>query len=86
MCGKTETKSVGGAEYFVVFIDDKSRFIWVYKLRRQKEVSKMFIEWKTVVEKSNGETVKEQRTGNGGEFEKCLKTGSLRHVLRHQSK
>lgn len=83
VCGKTEAKSVGGAEYFVTFIDDKPRFISVYTLKRQKEVSKKF----TV----NAETVKGQCTGNGGEyssreFKNCLKTESLRHVLRHQSK
>lgn len=50
VCGKTEAKSVGGAEYFVTFIDDKPRFISVYTLKRQKEVSKKFTEWKTVVE------------------------------------
>lgn len=50
MCGKTEAKSVGGAEYFVTFIDDKPRFISVYTLKRQKEVSNKFTEWKTVVE------------------------------------
>ena len=26
LCGKTETKSLSGAEYFAFFINDKSRF------------------------------------------------------------
>ena len=26
-CGKVNTKSLGGAEYFLTFIDDKSRYV-----------------------------------------------------------
>ena len=33
VCEKTETKSLSGAEYFVTFIDAKSRFIWVCSLK-----------------------------------------------------
>ena len=29
-CGKIETKSLSGAEYFVIFFNDKSRFVWIY--------------------------------------------------------
>ena len=27
VCGKLNPRSVGGAEYFVTFVDDKSRFV-----------------------------------------------------------
>ena len=30
VCGKLSQKSGGGAEYFVTFIDDKSRYVWLY--------------------------------------------------------
>ena len=36
--GKIETKFLSGAEYFVTFIDDKSRFAWVYTLKHKSEV------------------------------------------------
>ena len=29
-CGKIETKSLSGAEYFLIFFNDKSRFVWIY--------------------------------------------------------
>ena len=38
VCGKIKTKSLGGAEYLLTFIDDKSRFVWVYALKRKSEV------------------------------------------------
>ena len=68
VCGKIETKSLNGVEYFVTFIDDKSRFIWVYPLKHKSEVFKKFSEWRALVEKSSGMKVKVLRTDNGGEY------------------
>ena len=65
--GKLETKSLSGAEYFVTFIDDKSRFVWVYTLKHKSEIFEKFTEWKAVVEKSSGMKLKVLRTDNGGE-------------------
>ena len=33
VCGKVNAKSFGGAEYFLTFIDDKTRYAWVYMLK-----------------------------------------------------
>ena len=30
VCEKMNVKSLGGAEYFLTFIDDKTRYVWVY--------------------------------------------------------
>ncbi len=30
VCGKLSPKSIGGAEYFVTFIDDRRRYVWLY--------------------------------------------------------
>ena len=45
VCGKIKMKSLSGVEYFVTFIDDKSRFVWVYPLKNKSEVFKKFSEW-----------------------------------------
>ena len=84
VCGRIETKSLGGAEYFVTFIDDKSRFVWVYVLKHKGEVFEKFIEWKNMMEKSSGQKIKVLRTDNGGEytskvFENFLKKEGIRH-------
>ena len=55
--GKIEKKSLSGCEYFVTFIEDKSRYVWTYMLKH-KEVFKKFIEGNTMVEKSSGHKVK----------------------------
>lgn len=84
VCGKISTPSLGGAEYFLTFIDDRSHYIWVYMVRRKSEVLKKFIEWKALVEKSSGHKVQTLRTDNGGEycsneFETYCKQEGIRH-------
>ena len=43
LCGSLEAKSLRGAEYFVTFIDDKSRYLWVYILKNKSEVLKKIL-------------------------------------------
>ena len=86
VCGKVDTKSLGGAQYFLTFIDDKSRYTWVYFLSSKDQVYDKFQEWKAKVEKSTGQKVKVLRTDNGGEytsrrFEKYLKDEGIRHEV-----
>ena len=84
VCGRLEAKSLSGAEYFVTFIDDKSRYVWIYILKNKSEVFKKILEWKCMVEKSRGEKIKTLRADNGGEctlkkFEDYLKKNGIRH-------
>ena len=51
VCGKNKTNSLSGAEYFVTFIHDKSRFAWVYTLKHKRKVFEKFTEWRSMVEK-----------------------------------
>ena len=62
------SESLSGAEYFLTFIDDKTRYIWVYVLKRKDQVFKQFLKWKGLVEKSTGRKMKALRTDNGDEF------------------
>ena len=68
VCGQMGAKSLSGCEYFLTFIDDKSRYTWIYVLKRKSEVFNKFIEWKTMVERFSGQNLKAFRTGNGGEY------------------
>ena len=86
LCGKINIKSHGGAEYFLSFIDDKTRYVWVYFLRHKDQVFEKFCEWKSMVEKFTGRKLKTIRTDNGGEFtsrefETYLKEEGVRHEL-----
>ena len=68
VCGKISLKSLGGAEYFVTFIDDKTKYVWAYSIKKKSDIFQKFCEWKAEVEKSFGRSVKVLRTDNGGEF------------------
>jgi len=68
VCGKIGARSLGGGEYFVTFLDDCTRYVWVYIVKHKGEVFQKFREWKTLVENSSGRKVKILRSDNGGEY------------------
>jgi hypothetical protein len=51
VCGPMQTMSLGGAGYFLIFVDDRSRFTWAYFIRKKSDVFEYFKEFKTMVEK-----------------------------------
>ena len=68
VCGKIGTWSLSRGEYFVTFVDDHTRHVWVYILKHKGEVLQRFQEWKALVEKLSGRHVKTLRSDNGGEY------------------
>jgi len=42
--GPSPVASIGGARYYVIFIDDFSRKVWVYFLKQKSEVFQKFKE------------------------------------------
>ena len=49
--GPVPIASLGGFRYFVTFIDDFSRKVWVYFLKHKSEVFEKFKSWKAAVER-----------------------------------
>ena len=77
-------KSLNGAEYFLSFIDDKTRYVWVYILKTKDQVFEKFLELKSMAERSTGKKLQILQTDNGGEFtskqfQAYLKTEGVRH-------
>ncbi|KAI4351351.1 hypothetical protein L6164_005724 [Bauhinia variegata] len=54
--GPTKTASLGSKHYFVTFVDDFSRRVWVYTMRSKDEVLGKFLVWK----KNDGEPDREE--------------------------
>ncbi|KAH9778820.1 Integrase catalytic domain-containing protein [Citrus sinensis] len=83
--GPAQQISLGGNSYFLSFIDDYSRKVWVYTLKSKDQVFDKFKEWKMLVENQTGKKLKKLRTDNGLEFcnqrfEKyCAEEGVMRH-------
>ncbi|MCO5603740.1 hypothetical protein L7F22_057892 [Adiantum nelumboides] len=68
VCGPMRTPSVGNSLYFVTFIDDFSRFCWVYPLKAKSDVFAIFQHYVSMVENETGCKVQTLRTDRGGEY------------------
>ena len=54
--------------YFVTFIDDYSRKVWVYLMKNKNEILDIFLKWKEMVENQTGRKAKRLCSDNGGEY------------------
>ena len=84
VCGKMDKPSLSGKEYFISFIDDKSRYAWTYPLRKKSDAFETFIGWKAKAERSSERKLKTLRSDNGGEyisneFENFLENEGIHH-------
>jgi histone deacetylase 1/2 len=62
-------KSVGRNIYYVSFIDDFSKFTWIYLLKRKSEVFSCFREFQQLVERQFDRKIKTMQTDWGGEYQ-----------------
>ena len=86
VCGELSVRSLGGAKYFLTFVDDNSRYVWVYMLKHKSEVFGKILEWKVSVENFSGHKLKALPTDNSGEYmsnemKGFLKKEEVRHEL-----
>ena len=68
LCGPIQTPSLSRKIYFLTFIDDFSRKVWVYFLKCKLDVFAIFKEFKEKVEKESGCSIKTLKTDQGGEY------------------
>ena len=68
LCGPMSTSARGGYEYFITFIDDYSRYGYIYLMRHKSKAFKKFKEYKAEVENHQGKSIKSLRSDHGGEY------------------
>ncbi|KAL2630872.1 hypothetical protein R1flu_015558 [Riccia fluitans] len=66
--GKSPVPSHSRKEYYISFINDYSRYMWVYFLHHKSEVFAIFVKWKAQVETQTGKKVRCLRSDNGGKY------------------
>ena len=66
--GPMNTASIYGCKYYVSFIDDHTRKVWVYFMKQKSEVFGHFKKFKAVVEKKMGEQIKKLWSDGGGDY------------------
>lgn len=79
------TRSFGGAKYFVTFIDDYSRKVFLYPMKNKNEVFNIFKNFLSFVENQHGCKIKTLRTDNGTEYcNKQFDAFTAKHGILHQ--
>ena len=66
--GPAQTATFGGCRYYVTFIDDFSRYTWIFPMRMKSEVFTHFQKFKSEVEKTIGHNVRCLRSDGGKEY------------------
>ena len=68
ICELNDMLTRGGNRYFITFIDDCSRFTYVYLLKHKDKAFNVFKVYKTEVENQLGRKMKVFRSDKGGEY------------------
>ena len=66
--GPVPATSMNGSRYLLTFIDDFSRYTWVFFLKKKSEVCENFSELKALIENASRIKIKILRSDNGGEY------------------
>lgn len=66
--GPLKAKSIGGCKWFVTFIDDYTRKVFVYPMKKKSEVFKKFVDFKNFAERQSECKLKILRSDNGTEY------------------
>jgi hypothetical protein len=76
--------SVVRHDYYVSFIDDFSKYIWIYLLKKKSDVYQVFLNFQNFVERQFQCKIKTMQTNWGGEYEKLnsffQKIGIFHHI------
>ena len=68
VCCPISIQARGGYEYFITFINDYSRFGYVYLMKRKSKAFKKFKEFRGEVENQLGKRIRAIRSAHGGEY------------------
>ncbi|CAH9140422.1 unnamed protein product [Cuscuta epithymum] len=86
LCGPITPPTPGGNRYFMLLVDDYSRFMWIYLLKSKDEAFGAFKTFKRLAENEVEKKLKCFRTDRGGEFTSfefkkfCEDEGVVRHL------
>ena len=77
-----DARTIGGANYFVTFIDDHSRKVWAFALKFKSQVLDVFKHFHASVERETGRRLKCVRADNGGEYRGPFEQYCREHGIR----
>ena len=68
ICGPFLTPSWNGQQYFITFIDDYSRYDYLYLIHEKSQSLDVFKNFKVEVENQLGKKIKAVKSDRGGEY------------------
>ena len=84
-CDLKYVQTRGGKKYFVTFIDDCTRYCYVYLLRSKDEALEKFMHYKNEVENQLVRKIKAIRSDRGGEYDALFDRFYQEHGIIHQT-
>ena len=85
LCGPITPATHGGRKYFILLVDDCSRFMWLQLLTSKIEAAEAIKQFKACAEAESGKKLRVLRTDRGGKFTSakfvvyCADQGVVRH-------
>jgi hypothetical protein len=78
---------MGGSLYFVIFVDDYSRYTWLYLLQNRSKLPKIYSEFQRMVQTQFSRNIKIFRSDNAMEYREStfLTTFKQNGTLPHRS-
>jgi hypothetical protein len=85
VCDLKLVQTRGGQKYFITFIDDCTRYCYVYFLRSKDEALESFIHYKKEVENQLNKKIKVLRSDRGGKYESPIGEFYSQHGIVRQT-
>ncbi|KAM2633067.1 hypothetical protein EV1_023726 [Malus domestica] len=83
--GPAPISSVSGYKFYVLFVDEYTKYSWLFPLKFKSEVFSIFVHFKSYVETLTGNKIKTLRSDSGGEFTSSqFRSFLLQHGILHQ--
>ena len=84
--GPSSVSSIGESRYFIVFVDDYSRYSWIFHMKHRSELLQVYSNFAKIVENQFSKCIKIFRSDNALEytqyaFQAVLHSyGTVRHL------
>jgi hypothetical protein len=66
LCGPISPTTPSGSNYFLLLLDDQSRFMWVNTLANKAQAAAVIMDFQSRAERESGYKLKALRTDHGG--------------------
>lgn len=66
--GPSRVSTMGGAHYYVIFVDDFSRFTWIYLLHSRSDFLQVYRDFYTMIRTQFSKKIQISRSNSGGEY------------------